>query len=251
MNRQGMNPQAKIEPVTQDRPSAPEPKALILFGPAGVGKGTQSERLAQLLRIPQISTGTILRDHVRRGTELGHQVQQIMESGGLVPDDLMCELITRRISQSDCAAGFILDGFPRNVAQARALDLELPKLTPGPQLTAISLTVKEQDLLKRVSGRRICPVDGSIYNVYTRPPKVEGICDLDGAALIFRPDDREETVRERFRIYQQQTSPLVEFYRSTHRLHLVDGNSSVDSVTKTILDLLTADDDRTGQKPNA
>ncbi|HEX4489482.1 MAG TPA: adenylate kinase [Terriglobales bacterium] len=236
--------------VTTEKKIA-DPKALILFGPAGVGKGTQSERLAQLLRIPQISTGTILRDHVRRGTELGQQVKQIMESGGLVPDDLMCELITRRISQQDCIAGFILDGFPRNVAQAKALDLELPKLKPSPQLTAISITVKEHDLLKRVSGRRICPVDGAIYNIYSRPPKVEGICDVDGAELIFRPDDREETVRERFKIYQQQTSPLVDFYRSTNRLHLVDGNSSVDSVTKTILDLLTADDDRPGPKENA
>jgi adenylate kinase len=163
----------------------------------------------------------------------------------------MCELITRRISQPDCADGFILDGFPRTVAQAKALDLELPKLKPSPQLTAISITVKEQDLLKRVSGRRICPVDGAIYNIYSRPPKVEGICDLDGAALIFREDDREETVRERFKIYQQQTSPLVDFYRSTNRLHLVDGNSSVDSVTKNILDLLTADDARPGPQENA
>jgi adenylate kinase len=246
-----MEEATKIKPIVTEEKQTAEPKALILFGPAGVGKGTQSERLAQLLRIPQISTGTILRDHVRRGTELGHKVQQIMESGGLVPDDLMCELITRRISQPDCAAGFILDGFPRTVAQAKALDLELPKLKPSPQLTAISITVKEQDLLKRVSGRRICPVDGAIYNIYSRPPKVEGICDLDGAALIFREDDREETVRERFKIYQQQTSPLVDFYRSTNRLHLVDGNSSVDSVTKNILDLLTADDARPGPQENA
>jgi adenylate kinase len=231
-----------MESMIEASRSPLNPKALVLFGPAGVGKGTQSERLARQLRIPQISTGTILRDHVSRETAIGRKIKHLMESGNLVPDDVMGDLIVSRISQADCASGFVLDGFPRNLWQANFLDVKLANLTPSPRLTAISITVKEHDLLQRVSGRRICPVDGSIYNVYSRPPRKEGICDIDGAALITREDDREDTVRERLKIYQQQTSPLVEFYRSTNRLKLVDGNSSVDSVTGTILELLTADD---------
>jgi adenylate kinase len=228
-------------------PRKTETKVLILFEPPGVGKGTQAGRLATTLGIPHISTGNILRDHVSCNTELGRRVKQTLEDGGLVPDDLMCALISLRIDESDCRLGFILDGFPRTEKQARFLDTELQDIaiqnrTECLETLAICIAVKVEELLRRVCGRRLCPVCGSIFNVHTSPPRIEGSCDFDGAELVVRADDLEETVLRRFNVYQEMTQGLVGYYQSSNRLQAVNGDLPVYVVTQTIINLLENND---------
>jgi adenylate kinase len=195
---------------------------IILLGPPGAGKGTQAKNLFADYRIPQVSTGDILREAVRRGTALGKRAKPIMDQGRLVPDDLMVGVVEERLQQPDCAHGFVLDGFPRTIVQAEALESVLSKLNK--RLDAvISLEVPEEKLIERISGRRNCPNDGTVYQVYQNPPKRAGFCDKCGGGLIQREDDKEEAVKERLKIYSAETAPLKAYYSKRGLLTSVSG----------------------------
>lgn len=212
---------------------------IILLGAPGAGKGTQGKLMAATYGIPQISTGDLLRENVARGTELGVKVKEVLSRGDLVTDVLVNDMVAERLSQPDVNRGFILDGFPRTVGQAEWLDryLKTKRLEDGgaPLFSAmnplvIQIVVGYNQLLQRISGRRSCPTCGRIYNVHSQPPKVEGICDVDGGRLIVRPDDNEAVVAERLKAYERQTLPLVDYYRSKGRLLQIDGEQSVEEV---------------------
>src|ERR1700678_808158 len=214
---------------------------MILLGPPAAGKGTQAKLIAETFGIPQISTGDILRANVARKTELGVKAKAIMERGDLVPDELVCDMVAERLRDADCARGFILDGFPRTVRQGEWLDLQLERMRcckkgdiAAQQACAapvvIRLIVDYNVLRQRVTGRRSCPTCGRIYNVYFQPPKVQGICDVEGATLVSRPDDAEDVFRERMKAYDQQTLPLVDYYRERGRLIEVNGEQPVEEV---------------------
>ncbi len=196
----------------------------ILLGLPGAGKGTQGELLSKKLGIPRVSTGDILREAVRKGTPLGRKAKEAMDRGELVSDDIVIGIVEEKLKSQDCAKGCILDGFPRNLTQAEALE------KMGLELKAIYIEVPEEEVVKRLSARRICPSCGAVYNLITSPPKREGICDRCGAALVQRDDDREEVVRERIRVYREQTEPIVEFYRRKGVLVVVDGLGSPQEV---------------------
>ncbi|MEM1432799.1 MAG: adenylate kinase [Pseudomonadota bacterium] len=182
---------------------------LILLGPPGAGKGTQAQFLCEAFAIPHISTGNMLREAVQNETPLGKEVKAVMDSGALVSDDIIIALVKERISAPDCANGFLFDGFPRTIPQAEAL------LNAGVEINSVvEIQVDEDEIVKRISGRRQHPGSGRIYHVTFSPPKIEGVDDVTGEALIQREDDREETVRERLRVYQAETHPLVSFYKA-------------------------------------
>src|SRR5262245_27940015 len=202
---------------------------IILLGAPGAGKGTQAKLLAAHYGIPHISTGDILRDNVARGTELGRKAKAVMERGELVSDDLVNGMVAERLARLDCERGFVLDGFPRTVAQAEWLDGELCR-RQGRAPIVISVGVRYNQLLQRLTGRRTCPVDGKIYNIHFQPPKNEGVCDLCGTQLIQRVDDTEAVISERLRSYERQTVPLVEYYRRQRRLRGVNGELLVEQV---------------------
>jgi adenylate kinase len=202
---------------------------VILLGAPGAGKGTVAKRAVERYTIPQISTGDILRDHVARGTDLGKRAKAIMESGALVPDELLFEVVADRLRQPDCARGFILDGFPRTLPQAEWLDQHLGSTGVGAPVV-IDVAVSYNELLKRLTGRRSCPSCGRIYNIYFQPPRVDGVCDVDGAALITRRDDTEEVIAERLKAYERQTLPLAEFYSRQGRLRQIDGSLAPEAV---------------------
>lgn len=207
---------------------------IILLGAPGAGKGTQAKLIVDRYGIPQISTGDILRDNRDRQTELGRKAAPIMAAGGLVPDDLVLAMVADRLSQPDCARGFILDGFPRTVTQAEWLDRFLSSRTfDGRKMppVVISIEVGYNQLLQRLTGRRSCPVDGKIYNIYFHPPKKDGVCDFCGSRLVQREDDREEVISERLKSYESKTLPLVNYYRQQGRLHVLNGALPVDQVT--------------------
>jgi adenylate kinase len=214
---------------------------IILLGPPAAGKGTQAKLISQTFDIPQISTGDILRANVACKTELGVKAKAIMERGDLVPDELVCDMVASRLQEADCERGFILDGFPRTVRQAEWLDQQLAAMREAKKCdvsaqracaapVVIRLLVDYNVLLQRITGRRSCPTCGRIYNVYFQPPKVQGICDVDGTALVTRPDDEESVFAERMRAYEQQTLPLVDYYRERGRLVEVDGEQPVEEV---------------------
>jgi adenylate kinase len=214
---------------------------IILLGPPAAGKGTQAKLIAETFGIPQISTGDILRANVARKTELGLKAKAIMERGDLVPDELVCDMVASRLQEADCERGFILDGFPRTVRQAEWLDAQLAKMrackkgdVAAQQACAapvvIRLVVDYNVLLQRITGRRSCPTCGQVYNVYFQPPKVQGICDVDGTALVTRRDDEESVFHERMKAYNQQTLPLVDYYRERGRLIEVNGEQPVEEV---------------------
>jgi len=199
------------------------PLALILFGPPGSGKGTQSKLLVKTLGIPQISTGDMLREHVRKGNAVGTKVEAKMKAGILVRDEVVNHLVEDRLAQPDAAHGFILDGYPRTQAQAETLCGMLAGR--GAEAVVIHLVVDYNEVIARLTGRRQCPVCGTLYNEVSKPPKVAGVCDLEGAALIVREDDREEVIRERLDAYEGQTRPLIEFFRENgKRLYDVDAS---------------------------
>lgn len=210
---------------------------IILLGAPGAGKGTQAKQIVDRYDIPQISTGDLLRDHVARGTELGRQAKEIMEHGNLVPDELVCDMVAERLSRPDCVRGFILDGFPRTVAQAQWLDRHLGTKVFQNQAGAriqpvvINIAVGYNQLLQRLTGRRSCPTCGRIYNVYFQPPRVADVCDHDGAKLVTRRDDCEEVISERLKAYEKQTLPLAEYYRGKGQLREVNGDQSPDGVS--------------------
>jgi len=215
---------------------------VILFGPPGAGKGTQAGRIVAHYGIPHVSTGELLRDDVARKTSLGLEVKAIMDRGDLVPDDLMYGIVADRLRQADCRRGFVLDGFPRTAAQAGWLDAFLRKeffdnQFPGQSPCApvvIRLAVGYNQLLLRLTGRRYCPTDGRLYNIHFQPPRVDGLCDLDGTPLIIRDDDREEVVRERLGVYEKQTTPVVDYFRQRGQLVTVNADQSVERVTSDV-----------------
>jgi adenylate kinase len=217
---------------------------VILLGPPGAGKGTQSKRVEQRYHIPQVSTGDILRQNVKADTALGRAAKEVMARGQLVPDDLVNPMVAERVREPDCDHGFILDGFPRTAAQAGWLDAFLEheffdnsKPVNG-LLIVIQLAVDYNELLLRLTGRRSCPACGRIYNVHLQPPKVDELCDVDGTKLVIRPDDREDVIRERLNAYAQLTQPVADYYESTGRLKSVNGDLPVDQVTPQIFCLI-------------
>jgi adenylate kinase len=217
-----------------------DPGPVLLLGAPGVGKGTQAKRLMEEFGIPQISTGDLLREHRRNHTPLGLLADDLMTKGLLVPDDLVNRMVAVRLDQPDTRRGYILDGFPRTLNQAEWLDGELAaakERSNGRTLpvVAIHIVVPERELLERVTGRRICPVCGTIYNIYSEPPKRAGICDREGAALTQRADDTEPAFRERMKSFEHKTAAVIDYYR-THgnRFAEVDGNLPVNEVTGAI-----------------
>jgi adenylate kinase len=210
---------------------------LVLVGPPGAGKGTQAEFIADRFSIPKISTGDIFRANVSGGTELGKLAKQYMDAGDLVPDEVTIAMVRDRLGEPDAAAGFLLDGFPRNVAQAYELDSILGDL--GTSLDVVlELEVDNEEVVKRLSGRRTCRKCGHIWHVEYDPTKVEGICDKCGGELFQRDDDKAETVRHRLDVYAEQTSPLVEFYSGRGQLIVVDAMGPVEDVTERAINAL-------------
>ncbi|MDR3765091.1 MAG: adenylate kinase [Acidobacteriota bacterium] len=210
---------------------------VILLGAPGAGKGTQAKRIAEYYGIPQISTGDILRENIRLGTELGKAASSLMERGELVSDDLVCQMVARRVAAPDCALGMILDGFPRTVNQAEWLDKHLAEYhffeteRGRKRPVVVQLVVEYNQLLRRLTGRRTCPACGRIYNVFTTPPNADGVCDVDGVTLVTRKDDREEVIAERLKNYEAQTLPLVSYYSGQKLLTVVDGAGDPDEIT--------------------
>ncbi len=203
---------------------------LILLGAPGAGKGTQAEVISEALSIPQISTGNMLREAVKNGTEYGLKAKAAMEAGALVSDDIVIGILKDRIAQDDCANGFILDGFPRTVPQAEALD------AMGVQIDKVlEIFVPDETIKERVSGRRVCEGCGATYHVMFKPSKAEGICDKCGAATIIRKDDKPETVLDRLSVYHEQTEPLKEYYSKQGKLDTVIGQEEVADTTKLTL----------------
>ena len=195
---------------------------LILLGAPGAGKGTQAELISKEYGIPQISTGAILREEIANESELGKKVKQMIEAGMLVPDDIVVELIRNRLSQKDCADGYILDGFPRTIPQAEALD-EILKSMDGQIDIVLSIDVADEDIIRRMSGRRICKNCGSSYHLQYNPSKTEGVCDKCGGELIIRKDDVPEVVADRLSVYHQKTAPLLGYYEAQGKLRRAKG----------------------------
>jgi adenylate kinase len=211
------------------------PGPILLLGAPGVGKGTQAKELVKLWGIPQISTGDLLRANVTQGTPLGRVAKEIMGRGELVPDSLVNEMVAVRLQEPDLAKGYILDGFPRTLGQAGWLDGRLAAQTGGLPVVAVSIQVNYNQLLRRITGRRNCPVCQTIYNVYVNPPKKDGFCDIEGAALTLRADDTEEVFKERMRAYGALTAPVVEHYRALGRFAEVDGDRPIAAIAAGIV----------------
>ncbi len=210
---------------------------LILLGPPGSGKGTQAKVLSEKYHIPHVSTGDMLRDEVRRGTGLGRQAKAIMDRGELVPDEIVGSMILHRLDKEDCARGVILDGYPRNVAQAGVLDGILAEL--GRTLErVIVIDVDDEEIVRRLGGRRSCPKCGRVYHLVFNPPRDGKTCDDCGVALVQRDDDREDVIRERLRLYHQKTAPLIELYEKRGLIVTIDGSQPVEGVTGSIIDAL-------------
>lgn len=213
---------------------------IILLGAPGVGKGTQAQFITEKYEIPQISTGDMLREAVKAGTELGKKVKSVMDSGALVTDDIIIDLVKERITQPDCRNGFLFDGFPRTIPQAQALLDENIRID-----CVIEIKVPDDEIITRLGGRRVHPDSGRVYHVVYNPPKVEGKDDVTGEPLIQRDDDKEDTVKERLNVYKRQTEPLVEFYSSLAAdenidlaYHAVEGSGTTDEIKNRILKIL-------------
>lgn len=210
---------------------------IIMLGAPGAGKGTQAEKLAAEYGLPHISTGDIFRKNIKEGTDLGKEAKGYMDAGKLVPDELTVRLLLDRVSNDDCKEGYILDGFPRTIPQAEALDEALEKL--GEKIDfAIDVDVPDENIIGRMSGRRACLKCGATYHLQFIPPKKEGICDECGAELVIRDDDKPETVKNRLAVYHEQTQPLVDYYKKKEVYHAVDGTQDVEAVFNSIRDIL-------------
>ena len=208
---------------------------LILLGAPGAGKGTQAELLVKKLSIPAISTGNMLREAIANGTELGKKAKQFMDEGALVPDELILGIIGDRVAQSDCAKGFILDGVPRTLAQAEALEAKGIRIDH-----VVSIEVDDSVIEGRMTGRRVCGKCGASYHVVANPPKVEGVCDSCGSELVIRKDDKPETVRKRLEVYHATTEVLKDFYGKLGRLCVVNGDQSIEGANEDILKAIGA-----------
>ena len=212
---------------------------IIMLGAPGAGKGTQEKQIADKYSIPHISTGDIFRANIKNGTELGKKAKQYMDQGALVPDELTCDLVMDRIQQDDCKNGFVLDGFPRTIPQAEALDAALGKINEKMDY-AIDVDVPDENIVNRMSGRRACLNCGATYHLISIPPKVEGICDRCGSEIVLREDDKPETVQKRLKVYHEQTQPLIDYYKNQGILKSVDGTQPMDEVFKAIVTILGA-----------
>jgi adenylate kinase len=211
---------------------------IVLLGPPGAGKGTQAKRLSGKLDVPHVSSGDIFRENLKEGTKLGRKAEEYLDRGLLVPDDITVAMIRARLERGDCVDGAILDGFPRTVPQAEALDQILAD--QGEDLDGvIYIHLPEQVAIERLSGRRLCRAEGHLYHVTFNPPVEPGVCDVDGSALYQREDDKAETVAERIRVYRKQTAPLIAYYRQRDKLAEVDGDRPIDEVTNTVVDVLS------------
>ncbi len=210
---------------------------VIMLGAPGAGKGTQAKKLAAEYSIPHISTGDIFRANIKEGTELGKKAKAYMDAGQLVPDELVCDLVVDRIQQDDCKNGYLLDGFPRTIPQAEALDAAVEKL--GEKIDyAVNIDVPDDNIINRMSGRRACVGCGATYHIVFNPPKVEDVCDVCGKSLILRDDDKPETVKTRLDVYHAQTQPLIDYYAGRGVLVTVDGTQNMDKVFADIKDIL-------------
>jgi adenylate kinase len=214
---------------------------VIFLGPPGAGKGTQAARLAEHLGIPRISTGDMLRDAIAAGTPVGKQVGPIMEKGGLVPDDLLDKIISERLRMKDAENGYILDGFPRTLRQAEGFEkMETAHGDVTDDVFVLSVEVPRDELLRRLSGRRWCPKCQSTYHVYNNPPTNDSLCDVEGAKLIQREDDKEVAVKRRLSEYDERTAPLIGYYTGRSRFNRIDGYRPPDVVFKDLLDIVAA-----------
>jgi adenylate kinase len=217
----------------------------VFLGPPGAGKGTQAKFVAKMLGIPQISSGDIFRENKKNKTELGILADEYIRVGELVPDDVTIRMVGERISRTDCDAGAILDGFPRTPNQAKALD----KMLEGMNCQIIQvpyIAVDEEELVERLSGRLTCREQGHVFHKKYNPPKVAGVCDFDGSELYQREDDRPETVKHRIRVYEQQTRPLIEYYKERGILVKIDGNQAIEQVTGDLMEMLEKVDESNG-----
>lgn len=210
---------------------------IIMLGAPGAGKGTQAKKIAAKYNIPHISTGDIFRANIKNGTELGMEAKKYMDQGLLVPDELTVRILLDRVAQDDCKNGYVLDGFPRTIPQAEVLDSELTKL--GDHIDyAINVDVPDENIVKRMSGRRACLTCGATYHIEHVPPKKEGICDVCGSELVLRDDDKPETVKNRLNVYHEQTQPLIDFYTEKGVLKTVDGTVPMEEVFAAITAIL-------------
>lgn len=210
---------------------------VILVGPPGVGKGSQAKILSKRLHVPHISTGDMFRSHFKNNTPLGQQARKFLEQGLLVPDQITNDMVAERFAAADCQEGFILDGYPRNVFQANFLD-KLLKEKAWVITAVVKIDAAEEILIRRITGRRLCPHCGTIYHLDTSPPKVEGICDKDGFELIQRTDDTLAIVKDRLEVYENETFPLIEYYTNQNLIKEIDGEKAMKVVTEIILESL-------------
>ena len=212
---------------------------IIMLGAPGAGKGTQAKMIAEKFDIPHISTGDIFRANIKNGTELGKKAKEYMDKGQLVPDELTVEILLDRVANDDCKNGYVLDGFPRTIPQADVLDKELTKLGDKVDF-AINVDVPDENIVRRMSGRRACLKCGATYHIEHIPPKQEGICDKCGSELVQRDDDKPETVQNRLSVYHEQTQPLIDYYNKKNILKSVDGTKDMQEVFSDIVNILNA-----------
>ena len=210
---------------------------IIMLGAPGAGKGTQAQMICEKYNIPHISTGDLFRSNIKNGTELGKKAKEYMDKGQLVPDELTVELLLDRVANEDCKDGYVLDGFPRTIPQADVLDKELTKLSDKIDF-AIDVEVPDENIVRRMSGRRACLKCGATYHIEHIPPKQEGICDRCGSELVQRDDDKPETVQNRLSVYHEQTQPLIEYYNGKNILKTVDGTKDMNDVFEDIVKIL-------------
>lgn len=212
---------------------------IIMLGAPGAGKGTQAKKISEKYQIPHISTGDIFRANIKNGTELGKKAKTFMDQGLLVPDELVVDLVVDRVCQDDCTNGYVLDGFPRTIPQAEALDKALE--AKGEKMDyAVNVEVPDENIVRRMSGRRACVDCGATYHIVYAPTKVEDVCDNCGGGLILREDDKPETVQKRLNVYHDQTQPLIQYYTEKGILREVDGTIDIDDVFKAIVEVLEA-----------
>lgn len=210
---------------------------IIMLGAPGAGKGTQADKICAKYNIPHISTGDIFRANIKNNTELGQKAKSYMDKGELVPDELVVDLVVDRIKADDCTNGYVLDGFPRTIPQAEALDAALAAINDKVDY-AINVEVPDENIINRMSGRRACVVCGATYHIVHIPTKVDGVCDKCGAELILRDDDKPETVKNRLNVYHEQTQPLIDYYTAKNVLHEVDGTKAMEDVFSSIVSIL-------------
>ena len=213
---------------------------LILLGAPGAGKGTQAKNLAEMFNIPHISTGDIFRNNMKNGTELGEKVKKFIDRGNLVPDDLTVNIVKDRLQQSDCKNGFILDGFPRTIPQAEQLDKVLAAMGMAID-KVVDIYVSDEDIIRRMGGRRVCPKCGASYHIVYNPPKDGSICTVCGSLVIQRADDSEETVKNRISVYHKQTEPLIEYYKAQNKLVIANGKEEINDTTAEVMKALGAE----------